>query len=265
MDNKLFDELKQLMGDDPIAGYVHTTMDYSKFKIIKGNRDINNVGRIMRSMEDRYVPTVITVNERFEIIDGQNRFEALKALGKPINYMVIAGLNIKDVRAINQGAKNWTKKDFVFSYAKEGKEEYVLYTEFLKRYPDFSVSLAEKLLRMSASNDDGRRRTKKTYKRIERGMFEIKDFESSCKLADMVMAYKGIDNNRSPIYKRDEFAIAIIKLSRLPEFDNDELVHKVKLYPRSFVPCTSSKEYISILEEIYNYKRRGTKVHFNVD
>ena len=39
--------------------------------------------------------------------------------------------------------KNWQKKDFIKSFADEGKEEYLKFAEFQKRYSDFPSSVCE--------------------------------------------------------------------------------------------------------------------------
>lgn len=255
-------KLQELIGKDTVVNIVYETTDYDKFVIVDGNRIIDHVEHIKQSMKEHYVPNAILVNEKFEILDGQNRFKAQKELGKPVRYIVEEGLGIVDARAMNRGAKNWQKKDFIQSYAKEGKEEYVLFKKFMEKYPDFPASVAEIFLRMSAANDSDRRRSSK-YQAIQRGVFEIKDYERSCQIADMVMAYKGIGLETHPIYKRKEFVVAIVKLSRLQDFDNDEMVRKIKRAPLYFTPCNSSDDYVRMLEEIYNYRNRK-RVRFNV-
>lgn len=253
------------LNSDNVVGNVYITTDYDKFKKLDVNRDIDHVERIRRSIAERYVPTPIIVNEKLEVIDGQNRLEAIKSLGLPLRYTIVPGLGIEDVRAMNQGAKNWGGKDFVKSYAKEGKEAYVLYEKFCEKYPDFPFSIAEVFLRQSSTNDSTTSRHKGSYyNTVQRGIFKIKDFERSCQLADMVMQYKGLDNNATPIYKRKPFVVAIVKLARLSNFDNDEIVRKIKQFPRSFVPCVNSTDYIRMLEEIVNYRRRTNKIRFNV-
>ena len=58
---------------NPISSVVHTTTDYSLFKSIDGNRTKNkaHVKKLKKSMEEKYLFTVIIVNEKYEIIDGQ--------------------------------------------------------------------------------------------------------------------------------------------------------------------------------------------------
>lgn len=259
------EESMELEKNDEIVSSVFKTTDYNKFVKIAANREVDHVSHIKKSMEGRFVPSPIVVNEKMEVIDGQNRLEASKELGLPVYYCVFEGLGIEDVRAMNQASKNWNKKDYIDSYASEGKEDYVLFQKFKDLYPDFTTSVDEFLLRLALTNDrfsDGRHRL--AYDAVKRGSFQIKDFQRSCEVADMVMAYKGLDNNRHPIYKRKEFACAIIKLARLPEFDNEEVIRKIKQYPRSFVPCRNTEDYIRMIEEIVNYRRRTNKIRFNV-
>ena len=49
---------------------VHTTKDYSLFKTLNGNRDVNHLhlSRLKESMSKNHLTTIIMVNENFEII-----------------------------------------------------------------------------------------------------------------------------------------------------------------------------------------------------
>ena len=95
-------------------------------------------------------------------------------------------------------------------------------------------------------------------------MFVIDDYKRSCEVADIVLSYNPFcEGQRHPIYKRKEFVSAIIKLSRLKEFDNKLVLKKINLNPRAFVPCISSDEYIRMIEDIVNYKNKN-RIRFNV-
>ena len=249
---------------DKIIAQVYETYDYGKFHIMKkGNREIDHYEKIARQMNEQFLFTVIIVNEKFEIIDGQNRFLASKKLHKPVRYIMVKGYGIEQVRMYNMEARNWKKRDFIKSYADEGKEEYVKMKEFQKRYPDFPASICENLLRMSLTGDSNENHGS-TFRAVQRGIFIVKDFEASCKLADMVMAYKPFcENQKFPTYKRKEFVAAIIKLSRCEDFDNDLVIRKIKLNPRAFTPCVSANDYIRMIEDIVNFRNRN-KVRFNV-
>ena len=96
---------------------IHKTTDYDKFNLKFGNRPIDNahVKKIMRSMTEEFINVPIAVNKRYEIVDGQHRFTAAKALGLPIFYR-FATENLLSIRRMNQNTKNWTINDFLASY-----------------------------------------------------------------------------------------------------------------------------------------------------
>ena len=133
-------------------------------------------------MGEQFLFTVIIVNDKYEIIDGQNRYLASKLLGKPIRYVIAEGYGIKETRLYNMETKNWQKKDFIKSFADEGKEEYLKFAEFQKRYSDFPSSVCEFLLRLSMCNDYSDKRCKNTFKSVQRGLFVIDDINVRVKL-----------------------------------------------------------------------------------
>lgn len=250
---------------DEIDNYVRKTTNYSKFKILKGNREIDHHERIKKSMEEKALFTAIYVNENLEILEGQNRFFALKELGLPIRYIIIEGYGIEEARRYNMDAKNWTKLDYVKSFADEGHPEYTKIIEFKKEFPDFEMPCIEYLLRLSMNNDYNSKNIN-SFNSIKKGQFIIKDYERSRKVANMIMAYKPFCQGMAkPYYKRKEFVSAIIKLNRLSEFDNDVIIQKLTEYPTMLKPCLNNKEYIEQLEYIFNFRRRGGKVRFVID
>lgn len=78
------------------------------------------------------------------------------------------------------------------------------------------------------------------------------------------MKFKNIEIIKldSPIYKRRAFVVAIIQLERDKNFDANEVIRKISINPRMFVPCLTSKEYISMFEDIVNFHNKN-KIRFN--
>ena len=78
---------------DRVIGHIYETTDYSKFKKLKGNRDPKTAKKIVNSINEvGYVLDPILINEKDEIIDGQNRFEAVMQLGLPVVYVKQDGI-----------------------------------------------------------------------------------------------------------------------------------------------------------------------------
>ena len=229
---------------------VHKTKDYSLFRSIKGNRDINKVhfSRLKKSIAKKYLFTVIVVNEHYEIIDGQHRFNVIKELGLPLYYVICTGYGVNEVQILNQNSKNWSTDDFMNGYCDEGIDEYIVYRQFKNKYKFGHLeSLAMLTGKWFHSGD-------LSYA-FKQGTFKITHYEQACRYADLICGikqyYKG--------YNRRYFILALLKLFKNEDFSFDEFVHKLSLQPYSLVDCVDVNQYIMVIEEIYNYKRR-TKV-----
>lgn len=110
---------------DTVIGQIYQTTDYSKFKRLKGNRDVKNAKKIMDSINEvGYILSPILVNENYEVIDGQNRLDALKKLGLPVPYIMQEGIGRKECQALNINQSNWTTEQFIHSYAECGFDSY---------------------------------------------------------------------------------------------------------------------------------------------
>ena len=124
-------------------GIVYEEDDYSVFKHLHGNRSVEPV-RIQKITESinkvGWVRNPIIVNENMEIVDGQGRFEVLKQLKMPIQYVVAYGAGVKECQSMNIGQGNWKPIDFVKSYAELGNASYALFLNLINRYPQFTLS-----------------------------------------------------------------------------------------------------------------------------
>lgn len=114
---------------------IKETTDYEMFQPLLGNRDAKSESKIIDSIQRvGYVISPLIVNEKMEIIDGQNRLAALKSLGLPVHYVVQPGLGIEACRQLNIGQTNWTMEDYIYSYAEMGVEDYKRLASLLTDY-----------------------------------------------------------------------------------------------------------------------------------
>lgn len=126
---------------------VYETSDYSIFKIMETNREIDHVKKIIRSIDTvGYIPSPIICNEKMEIIDGQNRYCALKELGIPIQYYIVKGIGIKEAISLNIGQKNWTPMDYLKCYAEQGNETYQKLQALVEKYKKHSMLSLQEIL-----------------------------------------------------------------------------------------------------------------------
>ena len=229
---------------------VHTTKDYSLFKILNGNRDVNHLhlSRLKESMKKNHLTTIIMVNEKFEIIDGQHRFLISQELKLSINYIVSKNYGLAEVQILNANMKNWTIVDYVNGYCDLGYKDYEIYRKFINEY-GFTNQVA--LVLLSGGFICGNSEVSISTK-FKEGKFKINDLNNSKKMADKIMMiepyYKG--------YLRRSFIFALIGMFKNENFEFTEFLAKLKQQPTTLQDCTNVSQYKSLIEEIYNYRRR---------
>ena len=137
-----------------IIANVYEENDYSVFKRLDDNRDVfeSRVKKLIASMTERYILNPIIVNEKMEIIDGQGRFEARKAMGKPIHYIMVRGATSDDCRRMNKYNTSWKALDYARSYAKGGKVSYINLLDTCKR-TGYSIARVLRLSNHGSARD----------------------------------------------------------------------------------------------------------------
>ena len=229
---------------------VHTTKDYSLFKTLNGNRDVNHLhlSRLKESMKKNHLTTIIMVNENFEIIDGQHRFLISRELQLPINYIVSKNYGLNEVQILNANMKNWQTTDYVNGYCDLGYKDYIIYRDFVNEY-GFQNQIALLLLSnefISSSQKEN------PSTRFKEGRFKVKDLHNAKNMAEKIMMiepyYKG--------YLRRSFIVALVGMFKNENFEFIEFLAKLKQQPTTMQDCTNITQYKVLIEEIYNYRRR---------
>lgn len=231
---------------EPMAlSHVHTTTDYGLFKSIDGNRNLNllHLNRLRKSMQERALFTIITVNERYEIIDGQHRFEVSKELGLPVHYVMCAGYGLNEVHIMNATSKTWNSDDYMEGYCQLGKQAYLTYKKFKNTYElDHASCLA-----ILAKFENG-----SAIKEFYEGRFEIHNYKQAVEFAERLnLIGKYYEGN-----KRRMFVRALLTLFKNERFEFMEFLNKLRLNPSALTDCSTVSQYITLIEEIYNYRRR---------
>jgi len=233
---------------------VHTTTDYSMFKSIDGNRNVNllHINRLKKSMQEHYLFTVIVVNEKYEIIDGQHRFHAIRDLGLPLHYTMIPGYSLLQVQILNANSSNWSSQDYLQAYCDLGYEDYITLSEFLRKY-NLNISIGASIL-IGNTTGQGGMKAGAPFEFFKHGTLKVseKQVRDAEKFMDMLYLFEPYFNG----FKSRSFVFALMKLSNNPDFSITELLQKVKIQPSALQSCVHVNQMISLIEEIYNYKRR---------
>ena len=226
---------------------VNKTNDYNMFSFIDGNRNINEgqLTRLTKSIEDNYIPIPIVVNEKKQIIDGQHRYTVVKSLNKPVYYIEIEGLRLAEVHTLNTIAKNWSHDDYMNSYADKGIGAYIKYREFKNKY-NFSHNDSLALL-------NGIRTGGSLWQQFKDGLLTITSYNNAVNKADKITMIKEYYDG----YKRRAFIFAMMRVFNNKEYNHTEFLKKLSYQSTKLVDCTKAVEYLALIEEIYNYKRKN--------
>jgi hypothetical protein len=243
--------------NDQILSQVFKTKDYGKFQFLQGNRPLkpHHLERLKASFQTKDLEVPIIVNEKYEIIDGQHRFEVQKELGLPIVYIQKRGYGLHEVHALNMSRLNWGIKDFMNSYADLGMEEYIKYREFWKKYRFDHLTCLGILLGHSS------RAGGTEFTAFADGKFKIKSIKHAEELADKIMMVKEL----YPGYLRSNFVTAMIRLLNHPNYDHVEFLTKLRYQRDKMYDVASTNQYLQMIDEIYNYRRQGKKISFYWD
>jgi len=237
---------------DVAVNEIYRTKKYHLFSLLEGNRKVNKIHqsrlRDAISKMDLSESNPILVNEHFQIIDGQHRFEVCKELNKPIHYIQKKGYGLKEVQMLNANMKNWRLEDYVDGYCDMGKEDYLYLRSYIAQYKLGMTNSVQILSSMSGDKANSVMDGTMTLPNKGRGQ-TIGDWVSQ-----LEPLYTGV--------KRRSFVNALIKLYSNRQFDFKQLMTKLSYQQTKLVDCTDTKGYLTLLEEIYNFKERGEKLRF---
>lgn len=236
---------------------VYKSSDYGAFSHLAENRDLNeqHVHTLMESFEnDGYLFTILYVNEKMQIIDGQHRFEAAKRKHLPVYFIIMPGWDIRHVAILNVNSRNWTMADFMNTHAKAGNENYIRFKQFYDEH-DFDITTAQlvvlgrrtKLRGDGGGNDDFRsgqikisqEQINKAYVKA-RKIKELKDFHPHG-------------------WKSGNCVTAMLALFNTKGYDHSHFITQLKKYPITILMDAKSlrtKEYLDMFIEKYNYRKK---------
>ncbi len=244
------------------AYQVYKTKDYSRFKLMSDNRNLNliHLKRLVESFKQKHLISPIIVNEKMEVIDGQHRLEASKETGLNVYYIVIPGYSINEVQILNTNQKNWTKVDFLNMYCDAGERAYLQFKKFMNDFPDFQIQASERILTFGGKGVNGIiGGIKVKMKDFEEGKLVIPNLQKSYlharKLSDIKPHFAS--------YNRGTFVSAMLPLFESKKYLHKEMLHKLSNCPIKLTDCNTVEAYRMLVEDIYNYKRqKETKVSF---
>jgi hypothetical protein len=237
---------------------VFTTKNCSFFTCMEENRLINeaHVQALMESFaKDGYLFTILYVNEKLQIIDGQHRQEAVKRSGLPVYFMVMPGWGIKEVTILNMNSRNWTVVDFMEAHAESGNPNYIRFKEFFDAH-EFDVTVCQFII-------TGRR---------SRGYASSDEFRlGNTQIDDQLLTAAYVKSKKilefKPFhpygFKSRNFVEAMLALFTASGYEHDHMVAKLTTYPEMILIQARPlrvEEYLRIFTDKYNFRRMKDKI-----
>jgi len=240
--------LKRMKKNGVVKKDINYSSDYGMFKFLDQNRETmdRHIADLAASIKESGQIHAIVVNDKFEIIDGQNRFKACKLLGIPVMYLQNKTASIKDVILMNNTQVGWKMKDYLRCFSNKKHDNYAEYVDvnnFMEEYKlNFSITLY--LLSDARSDEYGRVAFKK-------GTFKVKNMAKAKKMANVLVKIKAFAPDLVLIMR---FCMAYFKLSELDRFDVDTSISQLKKYRRKIDGAISYEDYLQRIKETYNFR-----------
>lgn len=234
------------------------TRDYSQFVFLPDNRDgvkPQQVAWLVEAISKNNLLHLnpIIVNEKMEIINGQHRTLAAKALGVDIYYNIEPGLNSKDMIGMNYSIP-WTLCDYLNYYVKNCYSDYIQLADFMKKY-DLSLAIAFNMLHGSSHTG---------YKSFKMGHFK---FIQEMSHLEIEYCWQTIDfirkrNGGASYITSSKFWNALLKLVRHPFFNHEKWMKNLQQMVEECGPKAKKEFYVKMLTDIYNF-RNSRKINLH--
>jgi hypothetical protein len=226
------DKINQVRTDN-IVNHVYGSFDYSKFRLIFGNRELKRTKVIKLRDEikqnNRISSYPIIVNSNFQIIDGQHRFVALVELGLEICYVV------------DPMPDKWKSDNYLSAYRELGIADYETFANFMETYDtNFTVTLVLFHGKFTGG----------LYRDFAEGKFKATNLKRAIKWITEVQDFKKYIQD---IHKDRHFVRAILNCFVHPEYNHTRMINKMKLKGHLMTKSTSRIDYLRQLEAMYNW------------
>jgi hypothetical protein len=239
---------------DTTVNTVLKTNDYSRFKSRDGNRSLNelHLKRLTQSVmqNDLLHANPILVNEKYEIIDGQHRFNVCRQLQKPVHYVQVKGLGLSEIQILNANSKNWKLEDYIDGYCQMNLPEYCYLKNIMKKSELGITSILTLFVSGTTSMN--------AMENLKNGTLKLSNKNRGLQILEWIKDW----THYYPSAYRRTFIVALVQLYNVKGYSHDKMMQKIKYQSTKLVDCTNGRTYVALLEEIYNFKERGEKLRF---
>jgi hypothetical protein len=229
---------------------IRETNDYEIFKILKGNRDINqnHVNKLVQSITEKDLRIPIVVDNNMYVMDGQHRLEAYKVLAKSLLYIIKGDFTLEDIRQVNSVNKTWSNIEYMKSFKKLGVESYVHLEWFYRTYR-FGINECIQMLTNSGAMG------KRQLEDFKKGGFVVTHLEKGKLIANRINKI----GTYFTYYKKITFVKAMIFALQNPAFEWERFEKKLENFSAMLKNQGSRNDFIVNIERLYNQKTPNNK------
>lgn len=228
---------------------IYLTKQYEIFKKLEGNRAVLDSRKetIRQSiLQHGYIRNPIVVNENMEIIDGQGRFEALKELNMPIEYIMAYGVGQKECIALNANQRNWKSSDYINCFANIGVREFEIIKELQEAYPTIDVTHIISIC-TNLQNSGGL-----ISRIIKSGSLKLYNEQTIPFRLNLYEQIYEIIRNNSDFGQPRVYAGVVNFLYECDKIDEKRVLENLKKYKEFVYPSFSLPQVLKNLEIVYN-------------
>lgn len=236
---------------------VYVTTDYEIFKKLKGNRPVEepHVQELIRKIKNNHpVDTIVFVNEKMEVLDGQHRVEAFRRLGLPVKYKVCYGMTIKDVILMNSTQQPWTIGNFVGSFRDQDFGCYHAFNALYEKFPELTTNTLLSVVGSYAPVKQGLNKAKAALK--SGTLYYPFDREEEL-FAELSFLSKFAFVRQLKHGRSDTFYKAISACYHCDNIDNDKLLKRMEELASRMASYNTFRECLQAIEDIYNLRARN--------
>ena len=230
---------------------ITATKNYKLFDFSLSNRTFNPGKHrlLLKSLKehgyDPARPIVCFRNERnrLEVVDGQHRLNFCRELGIPVYYTISEHTDPIEYNAPSVG---WSIHDYLKAWACKGSDDYATLIQFAHDHK-LPVTTAANMLAGLDNTSGGA-----VVNKMRDGSFKVIDLPFATRCASAVNAIGEHFKEARSFY----FVAAMIRCLKVPEFDINQLISKLRKHPGILKPCARVDQYLQDIETAYNFANK---------
>lgn len=245
---------KNIAAGSNVIPTLQRTRRYGQFSFAKENRPVEVMNlkaehKALRTSMQTYgfLPAfpimVSSVNGKFIVKDGQHRLTFAREFGLDV-YFVIDKTDVS-IADINKAQAGWSARDYAMSWANQGREEYRKALEFMDQW-GLPIGSAFSIL-------GGTIVFQNLKDKFHAGTFKIRTPKTALRVArfysDLCGLRKGVRNAN--------LLAALWACCHVDYFDESRIIDTVTRRPDMFYNAGTRENFLELLENIYNFKRRA--------